>query len=448
MRKHQETTKVKRQAAQPTATGFPTPQILHSESSIGGYYLSGSGYDDVAVLSIPSFQPVTAEGPAEFQDLVGIFLKESSAAGKKKLVIDLRGNTGGRVFLGYDLFKQLFPSMDPYGASQFRANEAFDVTGQLMTEALKDISYEDALDDFAKNGIDVNGIAFAYQSIFNYKLPLTTENKNFTSWQEYFGPHERNNDKFTSTARLDLNNFFSDDLSLDVTGYRTRANLLESKQPFEANNIVLLQDGSCGSTCAVFSEFMKFQGGVQQVAVGGKPETGPMQGVAGSKGSQVFTWTRVNGEATRAYNFLNVNQEELNKTEMGELVHAVRPLRRSFYQPTGETASSINLRDNIRMNDTNATPLEFVYEAADCRLFYTAEMVRDTEAVWKKTVDGRWGDKKKVCVEGSTEEKTSLSGGAPTAAPGGGKKNAATRLDGIGAMMAVFTTVVTLFVML
>jgi len=218
--------------------------------------LSGSGYDDVAVLSVPSFSPKTDAGPAEFQDITGSFLKDAVAAGKKKLVIDLRGNGGGFVFLGYDMFKQLFPSMDPYGASQFRANEAFDLVGQFMTEYLKDTNYEEAVKDFETNGADsTTGYGLLWQSIFNYRLPLTVENKNFTSWPDYFGPHTINGDNFTSISRQDLNNYFSDDLNLDVTGYRTRANDLNKNQPFKSENIILLQDGGCGSTCAIFSEW-------------------------------------------------------------------------------------------------------------------------------------------------------------------------------------------------
>jgi hypothetical protein len=104
----QEASKVKRaDDSEPTATGFPTPEILHSEGVIGGYYLSGQGYDDVAVLSVPSFSPETDNGPAEFQDIIGSFTKAAADAGKKKLVIDLRGNGGGLVFMGYDMFKQV-----------------------------------------------------------------------------------------------------------------------------------------------------------------------------------------------------------------------------------------------------------------------------------------------------------------------------------------------------
>jgi hypothetical protein len=97
-------TKVKRQESEPTATGYPVAEILHSEAAIGGYYLSGQGYEDVAVLAVPSFGP---EDTVQFQDLIGTFLETASSAGKTKLVIDLRGNGGGTLFLGYDMFKQV-----------------------------------------------------------------------------------------------------------------------------------------------------------------------------------------------------------------------------------------------------------------------------------------------------------------------------------------------------
>ena len=343
------TQKVKRaDDAKPTATGFPTPEILHSEASIGGYYLSDSGYNDVAVLSVPSFSPDTDEGPAEFQDLIGTFLKNAKNDGKKKLIIDLRGNGGGRVFLGYDLFKQLFPSMDPYGASTFRANQAFNITGMFLTDYLKDVTYDDALAAFEENGLNSN-LAGLWYSIFNYRNAINIDGSNFTSWEDYFGPEVRNGDNFTVPQRKDLNNFFSDDLTIDVSGYRTRADKLDKNQPFEADNIVMLQDGGCGSTCAVFAEFMKSQGGVQQVVLGGKPEKGAMQGVSGSKGSQVYTYTQVYNQAAMAWDKLPDFQEELNKTELGSLVFSERPLMRSAYSAIGQTLSSINLRDNIRM---------------------------------------------------------------------------------------------------
>jgi hypothetical protein len=51
-----------------------------------------------------------------------------------------------------------------------------------------------------------------------------------------------------------------------------------------------LHDGMCSSTCAIASELLKDQGDVRTIAVGGRPQEGPMQGVGGTKGAQVFSW--------------------------------------------------------------------------------------------------------------------------------------------------------------
>ncbi|KAF2005034.1 hypothetical protein P154DRAFT_530723 [Amniculicola lignicola CBS 123094] len=392
---------------------FPVPEMVHSLGVIGGYYLTGNGYEDVVVISLPSFHPDSGKESGvelveEFQNITGRILNEAVKAGKKKLVIDLRGNGGGYIFLGYDFFQQLFPKEDPYGATRFRANSAFDQIGKAFNAYIdtNNITYEEAINDFkTKDWTSEDNVAKYYHSMYNYRLPLDEDNNNFTSWEDFFGPHEHNNDKFTTPARYNLDNFFSDSLATDVTGYRTRATLLNQNQPFKAEDIILLQDGGCGSTCAIFSEFMKTQGNVQQVVIGGKPETGPMQGVAGSKGAQVLTFKEVYEEANLTYHSLQGTVSNLDSTELGKLVNSVRPLNRA-------AAAGINLRDNMRMNDDSGIPLEFIYEAADCRLFYSAEMIRDPVAVWKKTVDAHWGDAKATCVGGSTGHKSSLSGGA------------------------------------
>lgn len=161
----------------------------------------------------------------------------------------------------------------------------------------------------------------------------------------------------------------ADDLGFTVTGYRDRANAMP-KQLFSAPNIVLLQDGGCGSTCALFAEMAKTQGGVQSVAVGGRSQTGPMQGVAGSKGGQVLQFKEIFVSAKTAYSFLPAEQEQLNTTMIGQLIQAFRPLRRAAWNwDSGDIYASVNLRDNIRMGDTAQVPLEFTYEAADRRLF-------------------------------------------------------------------------------
>ena len=53
--------------------------------------------------------------------------------------------------------------------------------------------------------------------------------------------------------------------------------------------------------------------------------------------------------------------------------------------------------------------MQFIYEAADCRVWFTGEMVSDVRAVWREAADVMW--RGKGCVSGSTGHGSSVSGG-------------------------------------
>ena len=67
-----------------------------------------------------------------------------------------------------------------------------------------------------------------------------------------------------------------------------------------------------------------------------------------------------------------------NHTVLGQ--YSDLPLLRS-------TNAVVNSRDGLRQGDDTQTPLQFRYEPADCRIYYTPEMVVDVTAVWKSVAD-------------------------------------------------------------
>lgn len=75
--------------------------------------------------------------------------------------------------------------------------------------------------------------------------------------------------------------------------------------------------------------------------------------------------------------------------------------------------AGVNGRNAFRQGDDTGVPLQFKYEEADCRIFYTPAMVVDQTAVWKTVADAAWGDGG-GCVAGG------LQGGG--AGYGGGEK--------------------------
>ncbi|KAH6672424.1 hypothetical protein B0J14DRAFT_73417 [Halenospora varia] len=376
---------------------YPFPVTVQKALGAGGYF---TGYflnqSSVAVMSIPSFD-MTGVHAQNFQAAVATFLKASKAAGMKKLVIDLQGNGGGTVALGFDLFKQIFPTLEPFGGSQLRATRALDAIGTTLYRSTPAV----------QRSLDARGSPF---SPFGN---LDTDLKAFGSWARMFGPRAQNGDFMTSTLR---NNFSDIDVTergsgygIVISGYGNNS-VVATQDMFTADNILLVTDGYCASTCTVFAEEMKTRAGVKQLVFGGRPETGPMQAVSGVRGSQVYS--------IAALAFTTSQIASLNRTVLLDLPPLTNPTLN-----IDVSKSQFNIRNQVR-RDRDDVPLQFVYQAADCRLFYTGAMMVNYTTLWQSAVDAWWGDKSK-CVSGSTNH---VSSGNVTSlvGPSGSTTNAGT----------------------
>lgn len=160
------------------APGFPTPILAGPGGLINCFFIDAPGYQDVVVLQVPNF---VGESSAEvgFQKLTQQCIPKAQAAGKTKLIIDVQANGGGTILQGYDLFKQLFPTIDPYGANRFRATEAADLVGQSYS------AYGSKFPRVSSANSTVKNIQSSY---FDYHMDTTVDGKPWTSWQEKFGP--------------------------------------------------------------------------------------------------------------------------------------------------------------------------------------------------------------------------------------------------------------------
>lgn len=353
------------------APGYPSPLVREATNQNSGYFLEGEGYDDVAVLSVASFVGSTSD-ELPFQAVNTYTINRAVAENKTKLIIDVSANAGGTILQGYDLFKQLFPQILPYGATRFRAHEAFDLIGQ-------EISYFSGL---VPRSLSTNEtVQSLVSSAWNYRTDADVNYEPFSSWAEKYGPHAfgPQPDNFTSIIRWNLSDVLTPDNSggIYVSGYLNRSNI--TTQPFAPENIVIVYDGYCASTCTIFSELMRQQGGVKTIALGGRPNRDIIQAVGGVKGTNDYPYDYIFGgvETPFEYQYLH-SGEYYNTTALGKY-NDLAILR--------STDSVVNARDGIRQGDTTETPLQFRYETADCRIYYTPEMVVDETAVWKTVAD-------------------------------------------------------------
>lgn len=369
----------------PTAApGYPAAVLLHASYAIGGYYLNGSANRDVAVLSIPTFDPeyqnptYPQEALHDFQRVAREFISKASADGKKKIVIDLRANGGGSTFLGFDLFKLFFPEMEPYHATRRRAHQPYEQLVKLAAQAA---------DSLLADGVDILDPTFGSSlSEFYYRFWSTApDGTDFASPAEYYGPHTSSNDNFTSLRAWNLSTTSGFAPNSSVAGYG--GPLATPKAPFNASNIVLLQDGACSSTCAIFSELMRTLAGVQTLAIGGLPQdTIAMQKVGGTKGWLTWDLKKLRGFSEDAYGNAN---ESTQLSWRGTELEAMNKSTVIFERTAG---FQVNAADGIRRGDSSETPLQFVYEAAECRIWYSPVMIFDVSKVWEAAANTKWGN--------------------------------------------------------
>lgn len=189
----------------PSVTGYPQPVLIHSGLAIGGWYLEGDSYDDVAVLGISNYGPTSpnknTDPDLEFQEVTVQFLKRAVAANKKKLIVDIRANPGGHVVQGFDTFKQLFPQIVPFGASRLRAHEGI----EIISAAIADIH-----DNATLAKLDPKGYRDVLKSLseFDYHSMLTVNNTAFTSFKDMYGPDKIENDFYTAEQRYNVSAAF------------------------------------------------------------------------------------------------------------------------------------------------------------------------------------------------------------------------------------------------
>ncbi|KAK4945838.1 hypothetical protein LTR10_014929 [Elasticomyces elasticus] len=357
---------------------YPQPCAMTSSKALAGYFPSNQ--PDAVALACSSFTS-DDEDVIEYENVFRSILATAASAGKTRLIIDLRGNVGGDAAALLDMFKQLFPSQEPYWATNMASFELMNAIGTVSER-------QTAIDETEARQCEAPPI---HQ--YDIRNDRTVQMTNFSSWEEFVGPIQRHGGNFTNIKRWDLN---AVPFKAPVYGYGD--DVEPQPQSFGPNAMVLLTDAMCSSACGSLVELLKTQVGVHAITVGGRRQVGPMQAVGGTKGGYMIETDDLVSAAEGAVKCASPGEAAL--FEQYDFVVLSRLAKRG--------SGSVNIENFVRKGDDSATPLHFMYEAADCRFFYTPDMLSDQSLVWKHTYDLRWNNG--TCVHGSTGHPSSLSG--------------------------------------
>ncbi|KAI0856474.1 hypothetical protein F4860DRAFT_400887 [Xylaria cubensis] len=357
--------------------GYPEPVLITDDQVVSGYFIDEPGFEDVAVLVMLSF----SSDFVSFQSAVQEFFAKAVEAGKTKLIVDVQANGGGTILQGYDTFRQIFPDIVQDGPSRWRSSSSFNAISQTFSPLCANFTPE----------VDFQELDNPCTSVNNWRNDLNDTNGRFTSYDDKFGPVTASGDSYTNYMEWDPANpvLTQQAFGTDITGYRSRRNFT---RPFGGpENIVLLYDGYCASTCTIFSQFMKHGAGVKSIAMGGRPKEGLIQGVGGVKGAQVYPFRQMGvlAELARSY-----TQDPTLVKELQRLDDTYVSGRSPYQLPV------VNVRDAVLPGALeNGVPTQFVKELADCRLYWTEPMIQNTGEIWKAAAQATFKGGK--CAAGS-----------------------------------------------
>ncbi|WYZ39863.1 hypothetical protein EsH8_IV_000204 [Colletotrichum jinshuiense] len=374
-----------RREFEPELKGYPEPFVIHEDKYISGYLFNDSTLEDTAVLAVNIFTSLNQTGktiseiledPLEFIRVTSEFVEASRRQSKSKLIIDLQGNGGGLVANAMSLYATLFPEAgkEAHMNLRLRAHAALNWVGSTAE----------------KLGADMQTLPYP----IGFNGFVDEDLKNFTSWEDFYGPETIDGKNYTNVVQ-------PKDVSYAHTGLPGIFEIPEAW--FKPEDTIILTDGHCASACSYVVGMMTRELGIQVVAMGGRPIDAPMQSVGGTKGGPVISLYPYQ----TIYPALGAFVLPPEGVDMTPFAQPNPPLAGLPTDTWTVNSANIYLDD-----DLDGVPVQFRYEAANCKLYYTWDTLTNMTNLWTAVANVKWNKGK--CVPGSTtNEDDTIGSSAP-----------------------------------
>ena len=309
------------------------------------------------VLRVYTFAPSDRKAWIDTAEEAICFFNEQNI---QRLIIDVSQNGGGSICLGYALEEFLFPGLrQTVGAYDLKSSPLFKLFASTAAGQMCDNLSEQLC------GVDPEAAG--------YFTPC--------AWYDWYSRDQYYDDTWFLPGKVvtrggvpgDYSSFVTQNCDVEFTrwfpGEVTNLNL-------DPENIILLSDGLCGSTCSVFARHLQLSHRVKTVTTGG---------VLG--GQQPSLTSFPGGEV------VHLNYMQQLATRYGVVDNSLVP------NPLPTTADfRFAIREIYGWDDIGitSTPQEFVYLPSDFQIFYT-EYYQNRSAVWDQVLPLF-----SQCVEGIT----------------------------------------------
>ncbi|KAI9293519.1 hypothetical protein K502DRAFT_366640 [Neoconidiobolus thromboides FSU 785] len=287
--------------------------------------------EDTALLNLPTFAPA---GVSYFVNETISALKAFKEKKVSKVLIDVSNNGGGIICLGYWLAEYFFPKSNPL---YFRTDQRMSPIFNALVKAS-------------------NGTGGFHDPQSWLKLDGTY----FSSPEEFLKGR-----KFVrGGSEGSYTQLFLDDCPSNPFADLIKENNNES--PYKPEDITIISNGVCYSTCTLFSNNLQLVNGVKTVLVGGDKKTEGT--VASLAGGTVYSLTYVLWELQR-FGLLGTP----DSLKFPPFKIALSYTSREAYSEPSDSKSP--------------RPLEFTWIPAKKRIFYTEESLLNPYKLWEQVAN-------------------------------------------------------------
>ncbi|PKY58945.1 hypothetical protein RhiirA4_550214 [Rhizophagus irregularis] len=298
--------------------------------------------------------------------------------GVKKLVLDFSGNPGGSVELALFIVYLLFPETDPsfnfdMVVTELSRETFFQATSQSVREDFIDTSLIPPLVNISsKESIARWAAITAYSvttigsmfDIFSYKNPAIDDH--FHTVEEFIGNNTYLRGGTSTRYTSKFVNRYSERLSIFI---QLLSGNFFNKYEWKSEDMIILTDGLCGSSCSLIAQRMAIKNNVSTVAVGGYKDT-PLS-YSSFPGGQVFKFDDLIVELDAA--------GLLQNETLADLIPPLFSIKAVFGFTLKEAYDVVN-KDNVNQEDV----LEFTYKPAEHRFYHDEISARDPSVLWLK----------------------------------------------------------------
>ncbi|PFH59834.1 hypothetical protein XA68_11783 [Ophiocordyceps unilateralis] len=353
----------------PDPEGFPKPFARDPLNQMMGYNLD----DETAVMKVASFggHEKAKDYAMLIKNLTDEIIDTAKASGRTKMIIDVSGNPGGEIQRYRTLFKAFFPDLFPFEPRRLRRSDQVEAMVQAFSTLNQSASERTPL------------------SAAHKALTTPDEKIRYNTSEEFLGDTEMEGQLVTSpftflSVRAPANP--------PVRGFGDGAKngLTIDERPFKVQDLLIIGNGFCHSSCAGFVNLMANQGGVKTMTFGGRHQLKDMDIIGGTRGGQIAFFPVLSSLSEAASKILRNTTSEVSLSS-SEREKAADSLPKPLQNLTLNTFGTVNFQSMYASDGTDGSTLQFQNQPSDCRRFFTAQNILDPKSIWKDAQEAFWG---------------------------------------------------------